>query len=256
MNIGQFPKRVTIELTNKCNLTCSQCPQRYMDSKLGEMSPDLWRKIIKEIRGHDILAVPFWRGEPFMHSHFRKCMEELLDVCLEYPMLGDILAFNNVQDGIEGVKNNFNGIYELLLRTNCSQVLIDRYVNTSPKDFQESWSLFKKGDYSFKIMVLELLIAQPEITSRLNVEQKKTLISNLIEKKVDKSNPEIYGRTSHMTVYFTISKVLISDAIYYELTKDLMDDVVKLSTSGNLKATSLVPQIHQLAIAYINDNSL
>jgi hypothetical protein len=186
----------------------------------------------------------------------RLTTEELLDVCLEYPMLGDILAFNNVQDGIEGVKNNFNGIYELLLRTNCSQVLIDRYVNTSPKDFQESWSLFKKGDYSFKIMVLELLIAQPEITSRLNVEQKKTLISNLIEKKVDKSNPEIYGRTSHMTVYFTISKVLISDAIYYELTKDLMDDVVKLSTSGNLKATSLVPQIHQLAIAYINDNSL
>jgi MoaA/NifB/PqqE/SkfB family radical SAM enzyme len=52
-----------------------------MDSKLGEMSPDLWRKIIKEIRGHDILAVPFWRGEPFIHSHFRKCMEELLDVC-------------------------------------------------------------------------------------------------------------------------------------------------------------------------------
>lgn len=186
----------------------------------------------------------------------RLTTEELLDVCLEYPMLGDILAFNNVQDGVEGVKNNFNGIYELLLRTNCSQVLIDRYVSIFPNDFQESWSLVKKGEYSFKIMVLELLIAQPEVISQLNVELKKTLISNLIKKKVDKSNPEIYGRTSHMTVYFTISKILISDAVYYKLTEDYMDDVVKLSTSGNLKATSLVPQIHQLAIAYITDNSL
>jgi MoaA/NifB/PqqE/SkfB family radical SAM enzyme len=81
MNVRPFPKRVTIELTNECNLTCPQCPRRYMKSEIGEMSSSLWRKIINEIKQYDILAVPFWRGESFMHSHFRKNMEELLDVC-------------------------------------------------------------------------------------------------------------------------------------------------------------------------------
>lgn len=71
-----FPNRVTVELTNQCNLRCTMCPRVYMKSLKGFMSISLFKKIIDEISTHNNIAlVPFFRGEPLLHPDFSEMMK-------------------------------------------------------------------------------------------------------------------------------------------------------------------------------------
>lgn len=66
-----FPSRVTVELTNGCNLSCPVCPRHLMEGKLGNMSFDLYKKIIDEIAKYpDTVLIPFFRGESMLHKQF------------------------------------------------------------------------------------------------------------------------------------------------------------------------------------------
>ncbi len=69
--VPSFPKRITIEVSSKCHLSCSMCPRKYINGNQGFMSEDLFRKIVDEIEGYPVEAVvPFFRGEPLMHPGF------------------------------------------------------------------------------------------------------------------------------------------------------------------------------------------
>ncbi len=71
-----FPKRVTIELTNRCNLACVFCHRTEVDMSLGNMSEVLYKKIIDEMAEHTPVAmVPFFRGESLLHPQFGQFMK-------------------------------------------------------------------------------------------------------------------------------------------------------------------------------------
>ncbi len=65
-----FPNRVTVELTNDCNVSCTFCNRQKIDMKIGYMKDELYYKIVDEMAEHPpIKMVPFFRGEPLMHPH-------------------------------------------------------------------------------------------------------------------------------------------------------------------------------------------
>lgn len=71
MSNEMFPKRVTIELTNKCNVSCTFCHRCEFDMKIGDMTFELYKKIIDEMANHlPIAMVPFFRGESLLHPQF------------------------------------------------------------------------------------------------------------------------------------------------------------------------------------------
>ncbi len=71
MEKNLFPDRVTVELTNDCNVSCSFCNRQKIKMDIGYISDDLYYKIIDEMSLHlPIKLVPFFRGEPLMHPHF------------------------------------------------------------------------------------------------------------------------------------------------------------------------------------------
>lgn len=71
-----FPNRVTVELTNRCNISCTFCHRQVYDMDLGDMSADLFKKIIDEMAEHlPIKLVPFFRGEPLLHPQFMELMQ-------------------------------------------------------------------------------------------------------------------------------------------------------------------------------------
>lgn len=60
------PNGITIEPTNKCNLSCVQCDRRYMKRQSGRISMGLFKKIIEE-NGHiQRICFTAW-GEPLLH---------------------------------------------------------------------------------------------------------------------------------------------------------------------------------------------
>lgn len=64
----KFPNRVTVELTNDCNVSCTFCNRQKVAMDIGYMDEKLFYKIIDEMANHlPIKLVPFFRGEPLMH---------------------------------------------------------------------------------------------------------------------------------------------------------------------------------------------
>lgn len=87
-----FPKRITVELTSLCNLSCTFCPRECI-TKNGMMSEKLYKKIIDEMARHlPVTLVPFFRGESLLHP---KCM--------------DFLRYA-VQKGIKPIQFTSNGL--------------------------------------------------------------------------------------------------------------------------------------------------
>lgn len=71
MKEEMFPKRVTIELTNRCNVSCTFCHRCEFKMKIGDMSVELYKKIIDEMAEHiPVAMVPFFRGESLLHPKF------------------------------------------------------------------------------------------------------------------------------------------------------------------------------------------
>lgn len=63
-----FPKRITLELTNRCNISCTFCPRHEMGNLLGFMDTRLAYRLIDEMAEHlPLTLVPFFRGESLLH---------------------------------------------------------------------------------------------------------------------------------------------------------------------------------------------
>ncbi|MEE9604276.1 MAG: radical SAM protein [Candidatus Scalindua sp.] len=71
--ILEFPERVTLELTNHCNLSCGICPRQYTNYNRGFMDSSLFMDIVDEMNEHGSnTLVPFFRGESLLHQNFIK----------------------------------------------------------------------------------------------------------------------------------------------------------------------------------------
>jgi hypothetical protein len=70
-----FPNRVTVELTNHCNLSCVMCPREHMKGPKGYMEAALFRKIVDEMaRVGRVALVPFFRGETLLHPKWAELL--------------------------------------------------------------------------------------------------------------------------------------------------------------------------------------
>lgn len=71
-----LPKRVTVELTNRCNRSCDGCPRRKTKYPQGDMTTKLFTEVIGQLPNETVL-VPFFRGESLIHPHFASLMNLL-----------------------------------------------------------------------------------------------------------------------------------------------------------------------------------
>lgn len=69
LHSGEFPSRLTIELTNQCNYKCAMCPSRWQpDTLRGLMAPELFHFLVDQAAEHlPVTMVPFFRGESLLH---------------------------------------------------------------------------------------------------------------------------------------------------------------------------------------------
>jgi radical SAM protein with 4Fe4S-binding SPASM domain len=72
VDIKGLPVSVSAELTNNCNLACPHCSSGsgLMQRARGYMNPDLFRKVMKELRQSLINVNLYFQGEPMLHPMF------------------------------------------------------------------------------------------------------------------------------------------------------------------------------------------
>lgn len=81
--IKEFPERLTLELTNCCNLKCVMCPRQSLDKMTGMMELDLYKNIIYEASKYlPVTLVPFFRGESLLHPSFLEMIKMAKDAGL------------------------------------------------------------------------------------------------------------------------------------------------------------------------------
>ena len=62
----------------------------------------------------------------------------LSKLCLDYPLLGDMLFSNNLQEGFDIVSSKFNGFQELFKRKNAGSELLKLYNNFDISSFEKN----------------------------------------------------------------------------------------------------------------------
>ncbi|MDD3340675.1 MAG: radical SAM protein [Bacilli bacterium] len=71
-------KKIYIEITNQCNLSCSFCSKDHLPAK--EMTLHEFKHVLKEINPYTDYLYLHVKGEPLMHTQF----DEILFLCKKY----------------------------------------------------------------------------------------------------------------------------------------------------------------------------
>jgi len=106
--------------------------------------------------------------------------DELTDLCLQYPLLIDFYAFNNINNGLDKLFSDFNGIRELYKRRDVSSSLLKRY-NEKIQNFfflDSDASDLEKGLFIISVSTLEALLRCVETNDN---EILKEILTSLVE---------------------------------------------------------------------------
>lgn len=75
--VSGMPSAIGVELTNRCNLRCPECPtgSGTLKREKGNMDPVLFDKLVKELGPYLLNMNLFFQGEPMLHPAFFEMLE-------------------------------------------------------------------------------------------------------------------------------------------------------------------------------------
>ncbi len=147
--------------------------------------------------------------------------QALIRTCLDYPLLPQIMAANNLQDGFQRLAAIFNGFQELLVRKNAPDKLLELYKKMNPSELDRSWSPNRLGSYTFNFTYIEIILAQDEILSKMTTTERKNLLKQALNKYERKLLiSDIYSQYGLKTSAIIMGRILnVDDSEFKNMTK-------------------------------------
>ena len=134
---------------------------------------------------------------------------DLLQTCINYPLISDMLAYDNLYEGSKRVIRNFNGLSEFLIRKNSYNALIRLYENSKIENYDSNWTSNEKGRYTFKFIYFEMLLSQMHKTDDIDLLTRKKMISLCLRNYYSMlDHKEIFGVFSLRSLAFLIASIL------------------------------------------------
>jgi hypothetical protein len=119
----------------------------------------------------------------------------LIETVLNYPLLGDFLAYDNLQHGFDQVTLYFNGLQSLLSREDAGRELLTKYRAMDPTAINPDWSIEQQGEYDHLFTYLEMLLAQHSILGSLSSSERRDLMVEASSKaRLKAQRADIYGQ--------------------------------------------------------------
>jgi hypothetical protein len=172
--------------------------------------------------------------------------EELFLICLKYPLLMDIGAFNFFTDGYASYETNFNGIRELYQRSNASSVIYSYYRQLN----LESATLYSNISFVFRVSVIEYMISASPVNSKYLATQRKEVATELLSKlNIKKSQKGDFSETYLNTTYRALIRIIRCDG-----AGNLSSEDTKLSNyfaSGFSAPESIIEQVDEIMRQYL-----
>ena len=177
--------------------------------------------------------------------------EQLIEVCLRYPLLLDIWAFDNILTGLDKYSRDFNGFRELIKRNDAALVLIQKYKEENPLAIDKEWSSYEIFGYTIRISMTELFLCNKQMLSKLDHIERKDLMNEYRLKKSQKNKRiELYKNKGFQTVYLAIVKLLESENV--DLIQNInMDIAMPYITTGILLSKDVFKEINNAVNNYL-----
>jgi hypothetical protein len=139
----------------------------------------------------------------------RMTTKSLLETCLNYPLFViEITAYSSSQVGMKYAIKSFNGFAELLKRKDAYIYLSEKFLSFDPLAINEKWSLIEKGDYTFELIKIQLLLAQDIVLESASYEDKKSLLKEaLLKYEKMLTQKDYYALFSYEQLFFLMSKI-------------------------------------------------
>jgi len=138
---------------------------------------------------------------------------DLTDICFQYPLLLDVFAFRKMDDGIDKLFDDFNGIRELFTRKEVSKELLKRYhemmrnVSFLCRDTPDID--INKGFFVIYASVLEFLL-RSTIRNNDKIVNYKIIMKYLVFGYETKLKYEIYfGHTGFITNFYSRAHLIV-----------------------------------------------
>ena len=171
----------------------------------------------------------------------------LLFTCLNYPFLGNIIAFNSYQLGIERIIANFNGLQELLERPKAGLLLMKEYISLDPDKVDPDWTILQRGNYRFRFMFIEMLLGQEKMLSQLSKIERRQLLEECLSKYTAKVQNETYGTMHWKTTALLMGRILLieGDGDF----RQKYDEDEKLRTFLRDAGTYMIEQLNTIVVS-------
>ncbi|MCL1942868.1 MAG: hypothetical protein FWF54_04890 [Candidatus Azobacteroides sp.] len=137
---------------------------------------------------------------------------DLMEICLDYPLKGDIYAYSNVKNGIEHVSLQFNGFAELFSRNDNFQNLLLKLEQSKlnlNNDLASNKNMAEQGEIMLNFAIIESFLSFDAVLLNSDYNQKKQLSE--ITKEVlnyKLQNSDKFGIFSVTSTAFLLGKTL------------------------------------------------
>ena len=136
--------------------------------------------------------------------------DDLADLCMRYPLLGDILAFDNKNSALDKLFRDFNGIRELYKRKDVSSNLNGRYTDKiqSFSFLNGSSTSLEKGFFLLSVDVLELLLSRIDNNGSEDKKVLKEVLQNLVTGYEKRFNYHDYFKGGFKSNFFARANII------------------------------------------------
>ncbi|MDR0573444.1 MAG: hypothetical protein LBG96_05350 [Tannerella sp.] len=173
--------------------------------------------------------------------------EDLMELCLQYPLIYDVFAFENLNHGLDKLFGDFNGIRELYRRPDISNSLTNRYVR-EVQDFSfldSRASDIEKGYFIMSVSAMEVLLASIERSDNTGKEDHRAILQNLVSGYEAKSKYADYFKGFGFQTNFYSRSRLISkmDKLSIGLLPHKDKNAVLLSGMADAQSINIIDNL-------------
>jgi hypothetical protein len=121
----------------------------------------------------------------------------LVQTCLNYPLSGDMMVYDSLQQGLDEVISRSNCLQELLRRDDAGKELLVKYGDVGKQIQQDAGNIDSKktnATHYFDQTYVEMLLAQNSIRKNMSEDDEKALVKEtLANYKLKQGRSDIYN---------------------------------------------------------------
>jgi hypothetical protein len=108
--------------------------------------------------------------------------KDLVETCLNYPLLFEMWAYDSFQNGLDQIIKNFNGLQELITRTDAGIELLKKYQKINSIEINKIQDAMEKEQFKVDVCQNEALLSHKSIIKNMNKIERLTLLKESLEK--------------------------------------------------------------------------